>query len=109
MIKHSNKYNYKVISYSSESFNWLAYATSDNIDHVFLPYKKFSLIKKIKIIFNLAISNNTINVQDKEIISKIKKHRIKLLIIPYPSLFGFRNKIPYIIAMLDIMHKYMLE
>lgn len=106
LIKYSNKYNYKIVTPGSESLNWLAHATSDNIDHVFIPYKRPSLIKKIKIIFNLAISNNFVNIQNKEIISKIKKHQIKLLIIPYPSLFGFQNKIPYIISIPDTMHKY---
>lgn len=106
LIKYSNKYNYKAISYSSKNFNWLAYAISDNIDHVFIPYKKSSLIKKIKIIFNLAISNNFIDVQNNEIISQIKNHQVKLLITPSPSLLGYKNKIPYIVSIPDIMHKY---
>ena len=106
LIKHSNKYNYKVISYSSESFNWLTYAISNKADHILIPRKKSTLKNKIKLFCNLVINNNFFYIQEKEVISKIKKHRIKLLIIPYPSLFGFRNKIPYITAMLDIMHKY---
>ena len=106
LIRYSNKYNYKVVTYSSESLNWLVYTTLGNIDHIFLSNKKSSLKHKIKIVCNLAIRNNFFNVQNNEIISQIKNHRIKLLIIPYPSLFGFQNKIPYIVAIPDIMHKY---
>ena len=106
LIKYSNKYNYKIITYSPESLNWLVYTKSGNVDHVFLSNKKHSLKNKIKIIFNLAISNNFINVQNKEVISKIKNHQIKLLITPCPSLLGYENKIPYIVSILDIMHKY---
>jgi glycosyltransferase involved in cell wall biosynthesis len=106
LIKYSNKYNYKIITYSSESLNWLVYTKSGNVDHVFISNKKHSLKNKIKIIFNLAISNNFINVQNKEVISKIKNHQIKLLITPFPSLLGYENKIPYIVSIPDIMHKY---
>jgi len=106
LIKYSNKYNYKIITYSSESLNWLVYIKSGNVDHVFISNKKHSLKNKIKIIFNLVISNNFINVQNNEIISQIKNHQIKLLIMPFPSLLGYENKIPYIVSIPDIMHKY---
>ncbi len=106
LIRYSNKYNYKIITHSFKSFNWLAYANSDNIDYVFIPYKKSSLIKKIKIMCNLVVNNNFYNIQEKDIISKIKKHHIKLLITPSPSFLGYKNKIPYIVSIPDIMHKY---
>lgn len=106
LIKYSNKYNYKIVEYGSESLNWLVYTNSGNVDHVFISNKKSSLKHKIKLVCNLAIRNNFFNVQNDEMISQIKNHRIKLLIIPYPSLFGFQNKIPYIVSIPDIMHKY---
>ena len=106
LTKYSNKYNYKIVTYSSESLNWLAYTKSSNVDHIFISNKKSTLKNKIKIMCNLVVNNNFFNIQEKEIISKIKKHQIKLLIIPFPSLFGYKNKIPYIVTIPDMMHKY---
>ncbi len=37
---------------------------------------------------------------------KLKDYNIEILIIPFPSLFGFRNNIPYIVSIPDLMHKY---
>lgn len=105
LIKYSNKYNYKIVTDSFETFNWLAYTKSGNIDHFFISSKN-STLDKIKIMCNLVVNNNFFNIQEKEIISKIKNHQIKLLITPFPSLFGYKNKIPYIASIPDIMHKY---
>jgi len=109
LIKYSNKYNYKIVTHGFESFNWLTYTNTNSAYYVFIPNKKSSFknkISKIKIIFNLVICNDFFNVQNKEVVSKIKKHQIKLLIAPYASLLGYNNKIPYIVSIPDIMHKY---
>ena len=106
LIKYSHKYSYKIITNNSESLNRSIYAISRNIDCIFLSNKKISLKNKIKLACNLAIGNNFFNVQNNEIISQIKNHQIKLLITPFASLIGYKNKIPYIVSILDIMHKY---
>jgi len=106
LAEYSNKHNYKAITYSLQNLNWLAYTISNKADHILIPRKKSTLKNKIKLLCNLVINNNFFNIQEKEVISKIKSNRIKLLIIPYPCLLGFQNKIPYIVAIPDIMHKY---
>lgn len=106
LAKYSKKYNYKAITYSLQDLNWLTYSISNKADHILIPRKKSTLKNKIKLLCNLAINNNFFYIQEKEVISKIKSNRIKLLIIPYPCLLGFQNKIPYIVAIPDIMHKY---
>ena len=106
LAKYSNKYNCKAITYSLQDLNWLTYAISNKTGHILIPRKKSTLKNKIKLFCNLVINNNFFYIQEKEVISKIKSNRIKLLIIPYPCLLGFQNKIPYIVAIPDIMHKY---
>lgn len=106
LIRYSNKHNYKIITYDFENLNWLVYTKSGNVDYVFISNKKSTLKNKIKIMCNLVVNNNFFNIQEKEIISKIKNHHIKLLITPSPSLLGYKNKIPYIVSVPDIMHKY---
>ena len=106
LAKYSNKHNYKTITYSLQNLNWLAYTISNKADHILIPRKKSTLKNKIKLFCNLVINNNFFYIQEKEVISKIKSNRIKLLIIPYPCLLGFQNKIPYIVAIPDIMHKH---
>ena len=106
LAKYSNKYNYKAITYSLQDLNWLTYVISNKADHILIPRKKSTLKNKIKLLCNLVINNNFFYIQEKEVISKIKSNRVKLLIIPYPCLLGFQNKIPYIVAIPDIMHKY---
>jgi glycosyltransferase involved in cell wall biosynthesis len=106
LIKYSHKYNYKIITNNSENLNRSVCAISRNIDYIFLSNKKSSLKNKIKLACNLAIKNNFFDVQNNEIISQIKNHQVKLLITPFASLMCYKNKIPYIVSILDIMHKY---
>ena len=106
LIKYSHKYNYKIITNKSESLNRSVNAIPRNIDYIFLSNKKSSLKNKIKLACNLAIRNNFFNVQNNEIISQIKNHQVKLLITPIASLMCYKNKIPCIVSILDIMHKY---
>jgi len=106
LIKYSHKYHYKIITNNSESLKRLAYASPRNIDYFFLSNKKSSLKNKIKLACNFAIRNNFFNVQNNEIISQIKNHQVKLLITPLASLMCYKNRIPCIVSILDIMHKY---
>ena len=106
LIKYSNKYNYIIFAYSHDSLNRLEYPIYSNIDHIFIPKKKYSVKNKIKLACNLAIRNNFFNVQNNEIISQIKNHQVKLLITPNASLFCINNNIPYITCIPDIMYRY---
>lgn len=104
LIKYSNKFNYYIISAdSAESLNRF---NSTSVNFVSIPSRESSVINKISLIFNLVLDRSIFNMQKSEEISQLKERKIALLIIPFPSLFGFRNKIPYIVSIPDVMHKY---
>ncbi|MDI3545105.1 MAG: hypothetical protein PWP68_522 [Rikenellaceae bacterium] len=104
LIKFSTKYNYYLIS--AENFDQLINFNPAGVNSIFIPTIKASLTNKIGVIFNLIFNRDIFNTHKSEEISSLKERKIALLIIPFPSLFGFRNKIPYIVSIPDLMHKY---
>jgi glycosyltransferase involved in cell wall biosynthesis len=55
----------------------------------------------VKLLLNLNLDT-----RNKSDLSIIRQNNIELLVIPFPSLFGFRNDFPYIVVIPDLMHKY---
>jgi len=103
LTKYSNKFNYKIIYYDNTPINWLKNQHSNEKDFIFLSSKRSSLIKKIKLLFNLILLNTPPKNETKP---QLKNANIQLLVIPFPSLFGLHNNIPYIVAIPDLMHRY---
>lgn len=106
MIKYSNKFNYTIIYYDTENIKYLTYQKSANVNLIFIPSAETPLLKKLALLSNLALNCNTFNMKKNKEVSELKKCDIKILIIPFPSLFGYRNNIPYIVTIPDLMYKY---
>ena len=106
LIKYSDKFNYTIIHYDTENLSCLTYPNSKTVNSILISCAKTSLIKKLALFSNLVFNRNIINMKKNEETSRLKDCGIELLIIPYPSLFGFRNNIPYIVSIPDLMYKY---
>jgi len=106
LIKYSNRFNYSIVYYDKDSLKYLSSLNLDSVKSIFVPLRKSSFLGKIGLLFNLAVGRNIFYKQKNEEISKLKESHIQLLIIPFPSLFGFSSEIPYIVSIVDLMHKY---
>lgn len=106
LIKYSNKFNYNIIHYDTEGLNWLVNPNRDSIKFISIPIRKSSLMDKIRVVFNLSLNRNILEMPKNSEVSQLKDANIEFLIIPFPSLFGFQNKVPYIVSIPDLMHKY---
>lgn len=117
LANFSKKYNLFAIYYNKDDLEYFNYNFIDNkkenIEKFTSKYKVLTikikntpLIKKIAMFLNLVLNLKLFNMQINHEKELLNKHNIDLLIIPYPSLFGYRNQIPYIVTIPDIMHKY---
>ena len=61
---------------------------------------------KLSIFANLALDRTLFNMNNHQEKALLQEASIKLLVIPFPSFFGFRNGIRYIVSIPDMMHKY---
>ena len=106
LIKYSDRFNYYIIYYDADSLNYLFNLNQNSVNSIFVPLRKSSFLGKIGLLFNLAVGGNIFYERKDKETSKLKESNIQLLIIPFPSLFGFCNEIPYIVSIVDLMHKY---
>ena len=108
LLKYSKNYNYTLIYYDKDVPDLLTYGTNETVNYnsVLLSTEKTPLFKKIALFTNLITGRKIFNATKNDEANIIKKYKINLLIIPFPSLFGYRNEIPYIITIPDLMHKY---
>ena len=105
LVKYSNKFNYTIIYYDKDIPNYL---TSKNIDikEIYITSAKTPPMKIIALFSNLVLNKKIFNMKKNDEISRLKDHNIDMLVIPFPSLFGFRNNIPYIVTIPDMMYRY---
>jgi len=106
LTKYSKRFKYNIISYNTEDLKYLSEFSSEGIKCILIPNKKSTLKYKINLLFELLLSKSAFNVKNNRNFLQLKNYNIKILIIPFPSLCGFSNKIPYIVSMPDLMHKY---
>lgn len=106
LIEYSKKYKYYIILDNKDNLNWIVNNNLKNKNCLLISSTKLSIIQKMQLLFNLIIGRNIFNIQNNETSLQLKNNKIKILIIPNSSFFGFYNKIPYIISVLDLMHKY---
>jgi glycosyltransferase involved in cell wall biosynthesis len=106
LMMYSNKHNCNIIHYDTESLNWLVKPNLKRVNFISIPFRKASLIKKISFLFNSVLNCNIFKMQKDGEVLQLKSANVELLIIPFPSVFGFYNKIPYIVSIPDLMHKY---
>ncbi len=106
LMKYSNKHNYNIIHYDTESPNWLANPNPERVNIVTIPFSKAPLINKVGFLLNVYLNCNIFKMQKDDEVLQLKSADVELLIIPFPSVSGFCNKIPYIVSIPDLMHKY---
>lgn len=104
LINCSDKFQYYIIHYDTENPDRFLNLKSNKVKLVSIQRKFTSLIKKIPSLFNLVFGNNVFSVRKSYVV--LENAKIDFLIIPFPSLFGFGNGIPYIASTPDLMHKY---
>ena len=107
LIRYSNKYDYYIVCYDNESINWLvnkSFLTKNSV--IYISKRKRSAMGKIILLLKLISNYSIFNSHKKDELLLIRDFNISLLIIPYPSLFGYVNNIPYIVSIPDLMHKY---
>ncbi|MCX6718093.1 MAG: glycosyltransferase family 1 protein [Candidatus Staskawiczbacteria bacterium] len=106
LINYCGDFNYTILYFDKESpKEFLKAKNLDNVNFIPLDGSQNSFMGKIKTIINVLLGRPFFapNKKNKD---TIKNSGIDLLIIPFPLLFGFENKIPYIVSIPDIMHKY---
>ena len=104
LINCSDKFQYYIIHYDTENPDRFLNLKSNKVKLVSIQRNFTSLIKKIPSLFNLVFGNNVFSVRKSYLV--LENAKIDFLIIPFPSLFGFGNGIPYIASIPDLMHKY---
>ncbi len=104
LINCSDKFQYYIIHYDTENPNRFLNLKSNKVKPICIQPKFTPLIKKILCLFDLVFGNNVFSVRESYAV--LRNAKIGFLIIPFPSLFGFRNGIPYIGFTPDLMHKY---
>ena len=106
LLNYSDKFNYILIHNYPKNIEYLVSSKLKSTNILKLPTIKSSAYKKAAIFINLLLGRKILNMKNAAEVSCIRNNNIKLLIIPFPSSFGFRNNIPYITTIPDMMHKY---
>jgi len=103
LIKHSSKFSYSIICNDKGVLDQLIDSKNSSS---YILRKKGSIASNAGLFLNLAMNCSCFNMQDSDEATQLKNSNIKLLIIPFPSLFGFRSRIPYVVGIPDMMYKY---
>jgi len=106
LTKYSKRFKYNIISYDAENLKCLSDFNSEDIKYILIPNRKSTLKYKINMLSELLLNKGVFNVQNNRKFLQLRNYKIKILIIPSPSLCGFSNKIPYIVSIPDLMYKY---
>ena len=106
LINYSKKFNYIIIYKDIKTLDMIVNPNSKNVNFVSVDSKESSLSLKLRILSNLILNYNIFEVRRDNETKILKDYNIGLLVIPYPSLFGYWNGIPYIVSIPDLMHKY---
>lgn len=106
LINYCSEYGYTVLYFKNESpKDFLKIKNPENVKFVSLDASPNNFLGKIKFLLNCVSGHPffTTNKKNKEIIKGI---HLDLLIIPFQLMFGFEQKIPYIVSIPDMMYKY---
>lgn len=97
-------FNYFVLHYNTENPKE-SIKNPEKIKFVCLDSQANNILGKIKFLINILLNRPIFNAnkKNKEIVKEIN---LDLLIIPFPLLLGWENKVPYIVSIPDIMHRY---
>lgn len=104
LIRYSDRFNITIIHYNKDMPGLLK--GSQKIDFIHLSTAEIPMNKKVAFLVNQFIGKRVFDMRKAEEISAFSNNKIDMLIIPYPSIFGYRNNIPYIVSIPDVMYKY---
>ncbi len=106
LINFSDNFNYFVLHYDTENPKE-CFQNKDfkNLQFICLDSSFNSFWGKLKFLLNLFLGNPifSTNIKNREVLKNIN---LDLLISPIPSLLAFENKIPFVVSVVDTMHKY---
>jgi len=104
LTSFSNDFDYCVFHYNTENPQEFI-KNSKNIQFMCLDDAGNSFLSKIKLLLNILLAKPifTTNKKNKDLFEKSK---IDLFISPIPFFLAFENRIPFIVSVLDMMHKY---
>lgn len=106
LINYFGDFDYTILHFSKESpKNFLKINSLAGVRFVALDSNPNNYIGKIKSLLNILMGRPlfVVNKNNKKI---LESNKVDLLIIPFPLLFGFENKVPYVVSIPDIMHKF---
>lgn len=106
LINFCPDFNYTIFYFGEGSpKEFLKVKSFENVNFVSLDAGLNNRLGKLKVLINALLQEPffVINKKNKDI---LKTSKVDLLIIPLPLLFGFENKVPYIVSIPDIMHRY---
>ena len=104
LVNYSDKFQYYVIHYDTENPSYFLNAKSNETQFISIQHKFIPLATKVFFLLNLVLGNNFFPVKKSYAVSE--RPEVDFLVIPFPSLFGFNDEIPYIASIPDLMHKY---
>lgn len=98
------EFNYFVLHYDKENPKE-SLKNPENIQFVCLDSKGNNIFGKLKFLINVLSGRPffSTNIKNKKILENVN---LDLLICSLPSLLAFENKIPCMVSMLDIAHRY---
>jgi glycosyltransferase involved in cell wall biosynthesis len=103
LLKYSFKYTYVILYYNEEMLGWLT-NRSQLADVV--KVEKRTLWQRITTYVNILTHLKLLRMTSGAQTANLMKADIDLLIIPFPGLFGFMNKLPYIMTITSIRGKH---
>jgi glycosyltransferase involved in cell wall biosynthesis len=106
LVNFTDNFDFTILYFDSEKpKDFLKVKSLEKVKFVSLNGKPNNFLEKIKFALNCFLAKPifTTNKRNREI---LKEAKIDLLIIPFPLLLAFENKIPYIVSVPDMMHKY---
>ena len=104
LINYSDKFRYYLVQYNSEDIRPLLNLKSKEVQFLPIPQFYVSLPRKILHFFNLIFGGSTFLIKNLYLV--LENVKIDLLIYPTPSTFDIPFKIPYIVSIPNLMHRY---
>jgi glycosyltransferase involved in cell wall biosynthesis len=96
LTAHSGKYHYKVLYYNKEDAEYISARGMGSVS--LSPIHKKSIQEQMATLLNLFF--------DTKRPRSDRDNQVDLLISPFPSLYAYSKRLPYLVSIQDIMHKY---
>jgi len=102
LLAYGTRYSYSIVVYDSDMLKWLAdkphAIRTVPVERRTLPHRAFAFV-------NAMLGLHLLPTTGRKQASLLSASKIELLLVPFPGLFGYMEKIPYITVIADIMYK----